>query len=151
MIGRLVCVLLAAVPLSGCFKEPVAEATALPLDKALLGAWFCTPIAGQVPSAATLTVLRFDDHDYFAELRDNIDKDETPARYRAYLVKTRGLTFLSAEDLDPLYSDWRWTAIRYSFGDDGALSLQVPARRILDLPAGSALRAFRVELSRPDA
>ncbi len=141
--------------LAACFTEPVAERAGLRIDPALLGHWHCTPLPTSNPSAAILTVLRLDPESYFAELR-SATGDSGPgkdvARCRAYLVKAKGLTLLSVEDLDPgaYLHQWSWTAVRYSVASDGALVLLMPAKRFM-LPEESALEAFRRELDQTDA
>ncbi len=136
--------LLAAAP--ACFSVPVAEPSALPVDGSLLGKWRCTPLDAE-PDPAELLVLRFDEDQYYAEWREA----EKVERYRAYPVKADGATFLSVRDLAPT-GDRPWTAVLYAVGKHGVLSLQLPAKRILDEPDDAkAVTDLRAQAGRADA
>ena len=130
---------------SACFTVPIAKPQRSPLDPALLGIWQCTAVDDESGDPAQLQVVRFDERQYYAEWkeRDKVD------RYRAYPVRAGGTTFLSVGELEPS-SRWPWTAVLYSVRD-GELSLQLPAKRVLDMSdEKAAMRELKAKASRPD-
>jgi hypothetical protein len=131
---------------SACFTVPVAAPRGLPLDAALLGRWECTSVETESADHAQLYVLRFDQQQYYAEWREGDKVD----RYRAYPVRARGVTFLGVGDLGPS-SLWPWSAVLYSVREGGALSLQLPAKRILDMSdEKAAIQELKAKADRPD-
>jgi hypothetical protein len=121
------------VPACGCFTVPISAPQGLALDTTLLGEWECVPIETKSADRAQLQVLRFDEQQYYAEWKE-ANKIE---RYRAYPIRIKGVTFLSVGDLTPA-SQWPWTAISYSTREANSLSLQLPAKRILDMSDDNA-------------
>jgi hypothetical protein len=110
----------------GCFSVPAPKLKGLPLERELMSQWDCTSADPDQTDQAQLTVLRFDQHQYYAEWKEG----EKVARYRAYPMRFKGVTAIIAIDLD---STKYWTPLRASVGRDKVLSLEVPSKRLLEM------------------
>jgi hypothetical protein len=128
------------VVLAGCFnsKEPLGPADHGRIDAALVGTWDCRPPEKNEDDRATLTVVEFDEHQYFAEWRE---PDKKPDRYRAYSTVVQGQTLLNVNDLGT-HADFDWIFLRYAVAD-GKLTLSVVSDTALkDVTGKAALRAI---------
>ena len=134
------------VILAGCFNDPVAPPVDVALDEGLLGHWRCGPAEANSSEHADLGVWRFDEHQYYAEWRE----DDDVSRFRAYLSEADGVQFLSVADLSAVLAPW--TAVRYSSPEPGVLDLRLPAQRILDMDdSRTAARVLASHASRSDS
>jgi hypothetical protein len=132
---------------SGCFSEPVTRARRSPVDRRPLGEWDCTSADASSSDRALLTVLRFDDYQYYAEWREG----EKVERYRAFWGTLKGVDILNVTDVSDSTSRY-WAALRTSFSPDGSMLLALPADRITDLSDDEVrLRTLRREANQPNA
>jgi hypothetical protein len=131
---------------SGCFREPAAPHGRSGIDARYLGVWDCTSAEASAESAR-LTVLRFDAGQYYAEWIE----EQKVERYRAYNGTLKGLDILNVTEVSESAPE-SWSALRASFPADGSLSLELPAKRIIDMTGdGLRLRTFRREADQPSA
>jgi hypothetical protein len=115
-----------------------------PLDRRVLGEWDCTSADPSSSDRALLTVLRFDDYQYYAEWKEG----EKIERFRAYPGKLKGREILNVTELSESY----WSVLRTSFPPDGSMQLALPATRITDIAGDDVrLRTFRREADQPSA
>src|SRR5215470_5888877 len=131
----------------GCFSVTAPQPEGLPLSRELLGAWDCKSADSSSSEHAQLTLLKFDDAQYYAEWKDG----EKVERYRAYPVKFNQVTVLVVREVSQS-PDKYWTAVRASVEKDGSvLVLRLPAKRLLDMnDDDAALHELPSKADNPD-
>ena len=150
MRERLTVVLAAGLVTSavGCFSVTAPQPEGLELSPELLGAWECQSADSSSSEHAHLTLLKFDDAQYYAEWKDDAKLD----RYRAYPVKFNNVTVLVVREVSES-PDKYWTVVRASVEKDASvLALRLPAKRLLDMTDDdAALHELRSKADNPDA
>jgi hypothetical protein len=119
----------------GCFESrtPLGPPHRGTIDKALVGSWHC--VDPESPSqTATLWVIPFDEHQYYAEWRDGDDV----TRYHAYSTRVGNLTLLNVQELTFRVSGQGWLFLRAIRGGGSSLKLSVVKEDSLNGLTGSA-------------
>ncbi len=86
--------LLCGCPLSTTL--PLGPSIDAPMDSRIVGKWVFMEDAGDTKEAAALSILPFNEHEYYAEV---IEKGRTTDRYRAYLTVIEGVPFLNVQEI----------------------------------------------------
>lgn len=134
---------------AACFDEPPAPGGRTAIEKRYLGEWDCTSAEGaeDAEGKALLTVLRFDESQYYAEWKE----DGKVERYRAYHVRLKGVDVFNVAFVEKDAPEL-WAAMRATVEGDGSLAIDAPARRITELKDDAVqLRTFRREADQPTA
>ncbi len=135
-------VLAAAWLLAGCYESevPLAAAPSGPLDARLFGQW---KGEGDDEAADRLLILKFDDRQGYAELRESQDQD--PGRFRIYAVTVGGVAFLDVQEVPAGTGEHeKHIFFRYEFAGDGSLSFRMVSDRLIKtrLTSSRALYEF---------
>jgi hypothetical protein len=106
---RSLAILALMVGLTGCFSEPLDKPGSVGTDVRLLGTWDCVSVGKDGQQAkATLTVVRFDDYQYYGEWRDSAEL----SRYRAYGIRVGSTTLLNVTELHGRFTPWPWSVVK---------------------------------------
>ena len=127
---------------AGCFGSsiPLGPPERGEIDKTLLGTWRCTDPTQSPDKSATLRVVPFDKHQYYAEWHEGDDVQ----RYRVYSTPIRGERLLNVEDLTFRMRGPEWVFLRAKHGGDGRLRLSfVKEDSLKGLAPARAVRAIK--------
>jgi hypothetical protein len=127
--------------LAACYgaHEPLGPVAKGQIDSDLFGSWECRPSDETNDERATMTVMRFDEHQYYVEWRE----DDKVTRYRAHSSSFAGETLMNVAELTRPRKDEAWVFMRYAV-TDGQLKLAVVSdKAVKDLSEKAALAAIR--------
>jgi hypothetical protein len=125
---------------SACYgsREPLGPVDRGQIDSELLGHWDCRPPEKESDERAALSVLVFDDHQYYAEWRE----DDKVERYRAYSTAVGGETLLNVVPLMSRLDRQDWLFVRYKVADSRLTLSVVHDKALKGLQGKAALRAI---------
>ncbi|MGE5237254.1 MAG: hypothetical protein ACM3ON_00440 [Chloroflexota bacterium] len=112
-------ILLCGCPLSSTL--PLGPSIDAPMDSRILGKWVFIEDAGDSKEAAVLSILPFNEHEYYAEA---VERGRTTDRYRAYLTLIEGVPFLNVQEIREEPAKRTFMFVKVSVSED-ALGLAV--------------------------
>ncbi|MCL5022158.1 MAG: hypothetical protein M1497_02110 [Nitrospirae bacterium] len=118
--------LLLTLFLWGCYESPfpLGPVETGTINPALTGAWRCIQSDQREEKALLITVLPFDEKQYYAEIAMEA---EPPVHYRAYSSRIKGATLLNVQELDAQAapSARKWVFVRSTLLKQNILQVQI--------------------------
>lgn len=112
--------------LYGCYESefPLGPAGSGTIDTKIVGDWKCVQGGDKESKPFLLTLLPFDETQYYAGL---VTEGEKPSHYRAFSSSIKETSLLNIQEIDvkPALADRKWLFIRYTLLKPNILQIEL--------------------------